>query len=164
MIICLDVHYREDFAQVGGVLFQEWTDTEAFKTYTIQTALAGDYEPGKFYKRELPALLALLAAVEEPLDFILVDSYVYLGKDRPGLGVYLHEALEHKVPIIGLAKTHFRAAEEVEIRLLRGQSTKALFVTAIGCEASWAAAQIKVMAGEYRLPNLVRMADQLSKA
>ena len=164
MIICLDVHYREDFAKVAGVLFKDWTDEEAYKTYTIQTPLAGEYEPGKFYKRELPALLALLAEVSEPLDYILVDSYVYLGKDHPGLGVYLYEALDPKIPVIGLAKTHFRAAEEVEVRLLRGISKKALFVTAIGCEAIWATEKIETMAGEYRLPNLVKLADQLSKA
>jgi deoxyribonuclease V len=85
MIICLDVHYREDFAQVAGVLLNDWTDEEASKIYAIQTPLAGEYEPGKFYKRELPALLALLAEVSEPLEYILVDSYVYLGKDHPGL-------------------------------------------------------------------------------
>lgn len=164
MIICLDVHYREDFAQVAGVLFADWTDQVAYKTYTIQTALAGAYEPGKFYKRELPALLELLTKVEETIDFILVDSYVYLGKDRPGLGVYLHETLERKVPVIGLAKTHFRAAEEVEVRLLRGESNKALFVTTVGCEVTWAAEKIKQMAGGYRLPTLVKLADQLSKA
>ncbi|WP_367389452.1 endonuclease V [Lewinella sp. LCG006] len=164
MIICIDVHYRDDFAQVAGVLFKDWTDEEAYKTYTIQTPLAGEYEPGKFYKRELPALLALLREVSEPLDFILVDSYVYLGKDKPGLGVYLYEVLDVKVPVIGLAKNHFRAAEEVEVRLLRGDSSKALFVTAIGCEATWATDRIKEMAGDYRLPNLVKLADQLSKA
>ena len=164
MIICLDVHYRDDFAQVAGVLFQDWTDEKAHKTYTIQTPLAGEYEPGKFYKRELPALLALLSEVSEPLDYILVDSYVYLGKDHPGLGVYLYEALEHKIPVIGVAKTHFRAAEEVEVRLLRGTSKKALFVTTIGCDVAWAAEKIKTMAGEYRLPDLVKLADRLSKA
>jgi deoxyribonuclease V len=163
MIICMDVHYRDDFAQVAGVVFNEWTDEQACKIYSIQTPLAGEYEPGKFYKRELPALLALLAEVSEPLDYILVDSYVYLGKDHPGLGVYLYEALEHKIPVIGLAKTHFRAAEDVEVRLLRGTSKKALFVTAIGCDAAWATDRIKEMAGDYRLPNLVKLADQLSK-
>lgn len=164
MIACFDVHYREDHAQVAAVLLENWTDAEAFKTYTIQAPLAGEYEPGQFYKRELPILQFILAEIEEPLDYLVVDSYVYLAKDRPGLGVYLYESLEQKVPVIGVAKTHFRAAEEVECGILRGQSTKPLFVTSIGCPTAWAAEQIQSMAGEYRLPELLKLADQLSKS
>ncbi|MEL7249243.1 MAG: endonuclease V, partial [Bacteroidota bacterium] len=84
MIACFDVHYREDFAQAAAVLLKDWTDTEAAKTYVIQTPLAGEYEPGQFYKRELPVLQELLSQIEESLSFLVVDSYVYLGPERPG--------------------------------------------------------------------------------
>ncbi|MEL6655008.1 MAG: endonuclease V [Bacteroidota bacterium] len=164
MIACFDVHYREDFAQAAAVLLKDWTDTEATKTYVIQTPLAGEYEPGQFYKRELPVLQELLSKIEESLSFLVVDSYVYLGPDRPGLGVYLYEAVDKKIPVIGVAKTHFRAAEAVEVPLLRGESLKPLFITSIGCEAIWAAGSIAEMAGPYRMPDMLKLADQLSKA
>lgn len=164
MIACFDVHYREDHAQVAAVLFQDWMDEVAYKTYTIQTPLAGEYEPGQFYKRELPVIQAILEVIEEPLDFLVVDSYVFLGEERPGLGAYLYEALERKIPVIGVAKTHFRAAEPVEQAILRGQSAKPLFVTSLGFPTDWAAGRVQKMAGAYRLPDLIKLADQLSKA
>lgn len=163
MIACFDVHYRDDHAQVAAVIFDSWTASEAHRTYTIQTPLAGEYEPGQFYKRELPVLQALLAIIEEPLSYIVVDSYVYLATNRPGLGAYLYDALEQKVPVIGVAKTHFRAAEEIERSILRGESIKPLFITSIGCPLDWAAERIQEMSGAYRLPDLIKLADQLSK-
>lgn len=163
MIACFDVHYKENYAQAAAVLFQEWDDDQPFKVYVVQTPLAGEYEPGQFYKRELPALLYLINRIAEPLRFILLDSYVLLGKDRPGLGHYLYEALERTIPVIGLAKSHFRAAESIEAAVLRGKSTKPLFVTTIGCDLEWAAEQVRLMAGPYRLPTLVQQADKLSK-
>lgn len=164
MIACFDVHYREDHARVAAVILKAWTDAQPARTYVIQTPLAGEYEPGQFYKRELPALEQLIAQIEEPLSYLVVDSYVFLGVDRPGLGVYLHESVKRKIPVIGVAKTHFRAAEAVEVPVLRGESAKPLFVTSIGCETAWAAAQIAEMAGPYRLPDMLKLADQLSKS
>lgn len=163
MIICLDVHYKKEYAQVGAVLFHNWKDEQSVRTKVIKTALAGKYEPGQFYKRELPALLAMLNSIEGPLEYILVDSYVYLGKDKPGLGYYLSEVLEHQTPIIGLAKTPFRGAQEIEVAINRGSSKKPLFVTTIGVDTQWAAGQIIQMHGDYRLPTLVKLADSLSK-
>ena len=164
MIACFDVYYREDHAQVAAVLINDWPDQEPVRTYTIQTPLAGEYEPGQFYKRELPVLEHLIAQIEEKLTYLVVDSYVYLGPDRPGLGVYLYEAMNKQLPVIGVAKTHFRAAEEVEVPVLRGASAKPLFVTSIGCETAWAAARISEMAGPYRIPDILKLADQLSKS
>ena len=164
MIACFDVHYRADFAQAAAVVLSDWRDAKAVRTYVIQTPLAGEYEPGQFYKRELPVLLELLARIEEPLTYLVVDSYVYLSQNRPGLGAYLYEAVDKKIPVIGVAKTHFRAAEAVEESLLRGESSKPLFITSVGCETAWAAARITDMAGPYRMPDMLKLADQLSKA
>ena len=163
MIACFDVHYRADFAQVAAVLFADWTDAEPHRTYVLQTPLAGEYEPGQFYKRELPVLEAMLAQIEEDLSYLLVDSYVMLAADRPGLGAYLWESLDRKIPVIGVAKTHFRAAEAVEAALLRGDSSKPLYITTLGCDRDWAVERVREMAGPYRLPSLIKLADQLSK-
>ncbi len=164
MIACFDVHYRSDFAQATAVLITDWTATKPHRTYTIQAPLAGEYKPGQFYKRELPILKMLLTKIEESLTYLVVDSYVHLGLGKPGLGAYLYGSIEPRIPVIGVAKTHFRAAEGVEIPLLRGESLKPLFITSVGCENIWAAGSIAEMAGPYRMPDMLKLADQLSKA
>jgi deoxyribonuclease V len=54
---------------------------------------AAAYQPGRFFDRELPPLLAVLATVD-PLDLVLIDGYVDLDPHgRPGLGAHLHAQL-----------------------------------------------------------------------
>src|SRR5689334_4797129 len=116
MIAALDVHYDE-VCQVGmgaAIVFQKWEDAEPNSEYTAKCSGVQPYVPGEFYKRELPCLMVVLKEVQEPLKLIVVDSYVMLG-DKPGLGMHLWEALDRKVPIIGVAKTRFRSADAVEI-------------------------------------------------
>ena len=88
------------------------------------------YEPGRFFARELPPLCAVLRLVSVPLEAIVVDGYVWLGDDQPGLGAHLHAALDKKTPIIGVAKRPYRGAPAVEV--LRGTSARPLYVTAAG--------------------------------
>lgn len=42
------------------------------------------YQPGEFYRRELPCLLAVLAC-GPVAEVIVVDGYVWLGPERAGL-------------------------------------------------------------------------------
>src|SRR4051812_37914749 len=75
-----------------------------------------DYEPGRFYLRELPALRAVLENVTG-LSVLIVDGYVDLepGGRRPGLGAHCHKAFG--VPVVGVAKTRFEpATHAVEVR------------------------------------------------
>ncbi len=54
-----------------------------------------------FYKKELPCLLSIINDLpENSFDIIIIDGYVYLGEKKPGLGVYLYNALSEKFPII----------------------------------------------------------------
>ena len=48
--------------------------------------------PGEFYRRELPGLLAVLEKIEQPIDVMVIDGYVDLAPDRPGLGRHLWSA------------------------------------------------------------------------
>ena len=49
-----------------------------------------EYVPGEFYKRELPCIIKLLDLVEEHIDCIIIDGFVYLdGDTRPGLGKHI---------------------------------------------------------------------------
>ncbi|MBA3454482.1 MAG: hypothetical protein H0T42_15435 [Deltaproteobacteria bacterium] len=76
-------------------------------------------------------MLRVLADITVPLDTIIVDGFVWLDTDQPGLGAHLHEALERRTAVIGVAKTAYRG-NTVAVPVLRGQSASPLHVTATG--------------------------------
>src|SRR5262245_26211321 len=106
MIACVDVDYRADGALAALVGCRSWTDATPSLELTETIARVEPYEPGQFYKRELPCLLAVLRRVPEPIDLVVVDGFVWLGDEsRPGLGAHLHCALGGSIPVVGVAKT-----------------------------------------------------------
>jgi deoxyribonuclease V len=118
------------------------------------------YEPGSFYKRELPAIRAVLDGVD-PLELLIVDGYVDLDPDgRPGLGAHVHAALG--IAVIGVAKTAFRTATHA-VPVLRGGASKPLYVTAAGLARADAAAYVSGMSGAYRMPDALRRVDALAR-
>lgn len=129
---------------------------------TLTVSPIQPYESGAFYKRELPCLLALLATIPEPIKTIVIDGFVYLDHQmQPGLGARLYEALGAQIPVIGVAKTVFNGAPSVPV--LRGQSTRPLFVSSIGVDLSSAAADISRMHGAHRLPTLLKAVDAAAR-
>lgn len=164
MILAVDVHYRASNAVVAGVLFEHWEadapNTELTVTVPLATAA---YEPGQFYKRELPCVLALLRHLAQEPDYILVDGYVSLGSDgRPGLGQHVYEALQGRVVIIGVAKSRFKDTPSTT-EVLRGDSQRALYVTAVGITTMEAKNYVTRMHGAHRLPTLLKRVDHLSR-
>jgi len=162
-LIALDVHYGE-VVRGAAVAFADPAGAEKADFEIVETfdGTAEPYVPGEFKKRELPFLLKLLgSAKEHATDVVLVDGYVQLGEDRPGLGAHLHAALEGRCAVIGVAKTKFNGA--TSIRIVRGASTSPLFITAIGMEPKAAAELVRTMHGPHRIPTLLRRVDQLSR-
>lgn len=118
------------------------------------------YRPGEFYRRELPAMRAVLDPAGA-LDLVVVDGYVDLDPaGRPGLGARLHEQIG--VPVIGVAKTAFRSATHAA-PVRRGAATRPLYVTAAGLTVADAADLVAAMAGPHRMPDALRRVDQLSR-
>ncbi|RZJ89009.1 MAG: endonuclease V, partial [Hymenobacter sp.] len=110
MILALDVAYTGDTqGHAVAIAFPTWAAAAAAATYAVTVAPIAAYEPGAFYKRELPCLLAVLAQVNlAGVSCLVVDGYVTLGAEaRPGLGQHLYEALGGRVPVVGVAKTRF---------------------------------------------------------
>jgi deoxyribonuclease V len=123
-------------------------------------ARVAPYEPGSFFRRELPATRMVLDGVED-LDLLIVDGYVDLDPaGRPGLGARLHD--EIGVPVIGVAKTAFRSATHA-CAVYRGVATRPLYVTAAGLTREQAAELVAAMAGPHRLPDALRRVDRLSR-
>jgi deoxyribonuclease V len=119
------------------------------------------YRPGDFYRRELPAITAVLSATDR-LDLVLIDGYVDLDPaGQPGLGAHLYRQIQ--IPVVGVAKTAFHTATHAaEVR--RGGATRPLYVTAAGIPIDRAAALVTHLAGAHRLPDLTRRADALARA
>jgi len=120
------------------------------------------YVSGEFYKRELPCLLEALKGLSD-IELIVVDGYVWLDEPtHKGLGLYLYNALEKKVPIIGVAKAKFGDTPK-ECELLRGESSKPLYITSINFSLEKAKEAIALMHGKYRFPTLLKEVDSLAR-
>ena len=159
MKLAVDVDYRFDKARVGGVFFEDWQDTQ--ETLLVSTIVdkIEDYVPGQFFRRELPCIEALLKEHALKPELIIIDGFVFLdGMSRAGLGKHLYDALNQKIPIIGVAKNPFKDIPK-RFELLRGQSKTPLYVTATGLPQDETIAHITAMAGDYRIPTLLKKAD-----
>lgn len=159
MILAVDVDYREDEAIIAGVCFENWKDENPISIIRSKVANIEDYEPGQFYKRELPCILKLIKKYDLKPDVIVVDGFVTLGKEsKPGLGMHLYNSLECTIPVIGVAKRHFKDTASTA-ELLRGESKKPLYVTAVGVNEQDAKGYIHTMHGKYRIPTLLKLVD-----
>ncbi|MFC3150029.1 endonuclease V [Litoribrevibacter euphylliae] len=162
MILAVDVQYDDKSAFVAGVLFDEWNAEEPTAEYISHLHEIEEYVPGNFYKRELPCILKLLNEHRLEPTCILVDGYVYLdGKQKPGLGKKLFDTLEKKIEIIGVAKRGFSGISS-KYEILRGESEKPLYITTTG-ELEIAKNKVLSMCGNYRIPALLKRADQLCR-
>jgi deoxyribonuclease V len=160
VIGCLDVDYRDAGVTAACVGADAWTDEIARIEVVVRSlGRPAAYQPGAFYERELPYLLEALARMP-PLDVIVVDAYVWLGPDQPGLGKRLHDALGGGI-VVGVAKTKFAGAGAIEVR--RGDSDRPLHVTAVGIDPAAAARHVAAMHGEFRIPTLLRRVDALAR-
>jgi deoxyribonuclease V len=165
MLIALDVAYREPQGHAVGVAFPDWASDAVSAVYTATIEQVPAYEPGAFYKRELPCLLAVLAQIDlATVRCVVVDGYVTLGAEgRPGLGQHLHEALGGRVPVVGVAKTRFAGVAPQVVPLLRGQSQSPLYITSVGIPAAEAARRVAAMHGAHRFPTLLKLLDDLTR-
>lgn len=165
MILAFDTYYFEDKAKTVGLAFHHWEDAQEATVYTELTENIADYKPGEFYKRELPCILSLLQQIDlSEVEVIVIDGFVQLDDTgRLGLGGYLYEKLDQKIPVIGVAKTNFATIEQLKRSLLRGESKNPLYITAIGMEVDEATENIRKMQGEFRMPTLLKRLDGLTR-
>jgi len=165
MLIALDVAYHESQGYAVAIAFADWASDTVSAVHTATIEQVPAYEPGAFYKRELPCLLAVLAQVDlATVRGMVVDGYVTLGTEgRPGLGQYLYEALGGRIPVVGVAKTRFAGVAPQVVPVLRGQSQSPLYITGVGLPVTEAARLVAAMHGAYRFPTLLKQLDDLTK-
>ncbi|WP_237275134.1 endonuclease V [Tenacibaculum ovolyticum] len=165
MIIAFDTYYYENKAKTIGVSFNKWKNDKPIEIYSEIIEGIAAYEPGSFYKREMPCILSLLKKIDlNDVQFIIVDGYVILDDDgKYGLGGHLYEELGEKIPIIGVAKSGYDSNKLNSKALLRRESKKPLYISAIGIELNLAFEYIKSMHGNYRMPTLLQIMDTKTK-
>ncbi len=165
MIYAFDLYYREAETVTACVGFDNWASTAPALQLTEKSKVESEYISGQFYKRELPGILQLLQKIDlQPGDLIIVDGYVYLDDAKSnGLGGHLYEALDKQVPVIGVAKKKYHSLEKEYREVYRGLSQKPLLITTAGFDLKEAQRCVEGMAGTYRIPDVLKIADQLSK-
>lgn len=165
-IAFLDVGYKGAGARAACVLADSWESESPTSTCVKEIDEVEPYEPGNFFRRELPCLLSVLRLLPSLPKTVVVDGYVWLSSSRrPGLGAHLYEALGQSVPVVGIAKSAFVGAQDCDAvaLVLRGNSRKPLFVTAAGIKLAAATEDVRRMAGKHRVPEMMRIADRLSR-
>jgi deoxyribonuclease V len=165
MIYAFDTYYFNDHANTVCIAFETWTSEEENEVFTQKTEMIFGYESGAFYKRELPCILSLLKKIKlKPVDIIIVDGYVTLDNDgRIGLGGYLYDTLEQKIPVIGIAKNNFNTYDSQRREVYRGESKNPLFLTAKGADVDEIRIKVEQMYGSFRIPTLLKKLDQLTR-
>lgn len=81
MILAVDVHYTELCAVAACVCFDDWKNAQPARTYVSRFDAVEPYEPGAFYRRELPCILGLLREHDLHPDLIVVDGHVFLDDE-----------------------------------------------------------------------------------
>lgn len=163
MLAILDVHYRDPSARAACLLFAGWSDAHPTQSLVADIAQVAPYQPGRFFERELPCLLAVLR-LASPVECVVIDGYVWLDQSgAPGLGAHLYDALGKTTPVIGIAKTTFKGSPMAGT-VSRATSKHPLYVTSAGMTTAEAVALVGTMHGPSRIPTLVRLVDQLSRS
>ena len=162
LLACVDVDYRGEGAVAAAIVFLDWTSPFELEEHLVTIDAVAPYRPGAFYERELPCILAVLKRSRGPIGVVVVDGYVWLGEQQPGLGAHLYAALGGETPVIGVAKSLFPGAPATVLR--RGDSQRPLYVSAAGVDLANAADNIQRMHGPNRLPTLLKQVDGLCRS
>lgn len=160
MLLCIDADHRADATITAALGIADWTaDRSVYEKTHRSSSPPADYVPGEFYRRELPGTLEAVRAAPD-VELVIIDGYVWLASDRPGLGARLHEVVP--LPIVGVAKTRFHDNDRAAL-VLRGASTSPLYVTAVGIDLQVAVAHVVSMHGPHRLPTMLKRVDRLAR-
>ena len=158
-----DVHYVIDFAYVGIVEFESWDDSRPRSVHRIEIESNESYQPGEFYRRELPPILGALKKVKIEYADIVIDGYVHLASPlKWGLGMHLSHAMNDQTNILGIAKSRLPIASDY-IRVYRGKSKRPLYVSSNNYREFEMQDIVSSMHGSYRLPTLIKAVDQVSR-
>jgi deoxyribonuclease V len=161
-VAVVDVQYGPTSAVAACVVAASWSDGTACEERIARVSPIADYEPGAFFKRELPCIVQVLSLVRGGYAAVVVDGYVELdAAGHAGLGAHLHQHLRGEIVVVGAAKTRYPGAPAEEV--CRGASKRPLYVSARGLSNAEAGRLVAGMHGPHRIPTLFARADQLAR-
>ena len=165
MILAIDTYYYKTKAKTVCIEFSGWQDSIPSNIIQEYTESYDEYESGSFYKRELPCIISIIKNYNlENVKAIIIDGYVILNNEgKKGLGGHLYDSIEKSVPIIGVAKSKFKEENIYSKEIYRGNSTKPLYISALGIDMQSAANLLIDMHGKYRIPTLLQILDGQTK-
>jgi deoxyribonuclease V len=165
MILAFDTYYSEKQAKTVAIGFDHWTDAQPKEVFTETLSGVADYQPGEFYRRELPCIISLMKKIDlAGVEAIIIDGFVVLDDSgKPGLGGHLYDHLKKEMAVIGVAKSNFALNDNCKREVFRGQSERPLYITALGIDLDDAGKRIRNMHGDYRIPTLLKYLDSLTK-
>lgn len=165
MMLAFDTFYYADEAKTVCISFTDWSQETEAQVFSKITKHPNSYQPGEFYKRELPCILDLCKDLPlEKINTMIVDGYVYLDDDgKLGLGGRLYQHFNKEIPVIGVAKSNFFSLQENQKLVYRGKSKNPLYITAAGISLAQAAHKIQMMHGNFRIPTLLKRLDLLTR-
>ena len=99
--------------------------------------------------------------INAPIITEVVDGYADFGTEARSLGTHVYE--EYKLPVVGIAKNRLKLCVLEDTEVYRGASLSPLYVTAKGIEQDAAKDMVRRMAGPYRIPDLVKLADKYAR-
>lgn len=174
----VDVSYRGGMAR-GAAVVMNVPALEVLRTATVEVETPFPYVPGLLAFREIPVILKALECLPALPDVILCDGHGKAHPRRFGLACHLGVLLEH--PTVGCAKRLLvgKHAPLAETRgawvpiVDRGEIVGAAVRTRRGVNPVYvsvghritleeAVALVLQTAPRYRLPEPLRLADQLS--
>ena len=175
MIVAFDTYYYGGFSYTVAGVFENW-QSEKVKYFVCsrRAGIDAEYKPGELYKRELPCIMQCLEKINvDNVSSMVVDGFCWVVNDKgervPGLGKRLQDAVlekyEHHISVIGIAKNPYHTAIPNCKEITRGSSVKPLYIT---CTEDFFtehyAEEIKLMYGEYRMPEIIKSIDTKTRA
>ena len=164
--LAVDVYYRRGFAFTAGVTFSDFSQSSPSNIYYSRKETSASYIPGEFYTRELPCITQLLEEHNIVPNVVIIDGYVFIDRTgKKGLGAYLAAYFNDRFQeygIIGVAKSPMHQTPD-EWKVYRGKSKRPLYVDSIGLSPDFARLAVSNMAGEFRIPTILKLVDQLGR-
>jgi deoxyribonuclease V len=182
LVIALDIQYLEDFAHIGGDLF-EWQGKH-INTFASVVKGSVPYIPGYFCFREGPPLLSFLESLKKQQnicpDLIIIDGHGIAHPRKLGVACWI--GIATKIPTIGCAKDTLvqyqgelgeKRASKISVfvdndlvgYVLRTKDgIKPLFVSPGHLVSLETSVEIVLnLPTEYRIPEPLRNADQAAR-
>lgn len=164
MVVIIDADYNEETREghVAGIVAKNILSEQEEYVITAFVTEIEDYIPGQFYRRELQSVDSIISQIEKgDIEMIVVDGYADSGTEEHALGTYVYE--KYNIPVIGIGKNKYDRCVLENLEVYRGESKKPLYVTSKGMDNEQAKTLVKKMAGKFRIPYLVKYADNRAR-